>query len=274
MAEALPRWPRRVAWCAAVAIAGSGLLVLTGGPIAWPFDFAINLGPAIDEPALRAPADGRHRVVVLQHGMFRTSASLGRLARTLERHGYEVLNPGYASTNGSIEDHAARLAEAIAARRRAGPVDEWSFVGHSMGGLVIEEYLRRPDAVAPRACVYLGTPHRGAILADLRKHWFVFRLAMGDLAARQLSPGDPIHLRPIPYPERSGAIVGDRGDGNASIPGADDGTVGVDEATFPGIAATVRLPVGHTGMTVAPEALRQVLHFLRQGAFAPAPEKQ
>ena len=68
--------------------------------------------------------------------------------------------------------------------------------------------------------------------------------------------------------------IGDRGDGNASIPGADDGTVGVDEATFPGIAATVRLPVGHTGMTVAPEALRQVLHFLRQGAFAPAPEKQ
>jgi pimeloyl-ACP methyl ester carboxylesterase len=267
------RWRCATACIGALALAG-GVLVLAGGPIAWPFDVMLNLGGAIDEPELRALADGAHRVVVLQHGLFRTSASLGRLERTLERHGYEVLNIGYASTTAPIEEHAASLARAIAARLAAGPVDEWSFVGHSMGGLVIEEYLRRADAVVPRACVYLATPHRGAVLADLRKNWFLFRLSMGTTAALQLSPGDALHRRPIPFPERSGTIVGDLGDGNASIPGPDDGTVGVDEATFAGASATVRLPVGHTRIAADPEALREVLHFLRRGTFAPRAAKQ
>lgn len=247
-------------------------MVLAGGPIAWPFDVAVNLGPALEEPGLRAPVGGPPHVVVLQHGMFRTSASLGRLARTLAAHGYEVLNPGYPSACAPIETHADSLAAVVEARRRAGPVADWSFVGHSMGGLVIQQYLRRPDAVAPRACVYLGTPHRGAILADLRKHWFLFSWAMGTTAAWQLSPGAELHRRAIPWPERSATVVGDLGAGNASIPGPDDGTVGVDEATFPGAAATVRVRAGHTGLTVSPLVHRHVLHFLRRGAFAPTAE--
>lgn len=275
MAErARRRWWGRAA---ALAIAGSGICVLAGGPIAWPFDVAVNLGAAVERPELRAPADGVVRVVVLQHGLFRTAASLGRLERTLRAAGYEVLNPGYPSTNGPIEQHAERLHAAIAARASAGPVAEWSFVGHSMGGLVIQQYLRRPDHVVPAACVYLGTPHRGALLADLRKHWFVFRWAMGTTAALQLSPGDPFHRQPIPYGDRSGTVVGSTGPsgtGNAAIPGDDDGTVAVGEATFPGAAASVRLPFGHTSITFVEPVLAQVLHFLRHRAFAPVAERQ
>ncbi|MCB9878677.1 MAG: alpha/beta hydrolase [Planctomycetes bacterium] len=241
--------------------------VALGAPVAWPFDVVYTLGPGVDAPELRAPGDGKVRVVVLQHGMWRTSASMLRLARTLEAHGYEVLNPGYRSTRGQIEQFAAQLHDAIEARAARGPVDEWSFVGHSMGGLVIEEYLRRADARAPHACVYLGTPHRGAVLADLRRHWLLFEIAMGTGAAAQLATTDPLHLRPIPFRGCSGTVVGDRGDGNASIPGPDDGTVAVGEATFAGAADSVVLPVGHTSMTVARVVQRQVLQFLRKGAF-------
>lgn len=236
-------------------------------PISWPFDLVINTGfaPSCDE--LRLPDDGRRRVVVLQHGIWRTSASLARLERTLRAHGYEVWNEGYPSLTETIEQAAERLA-AVVARIRARPVDELSFVGHSMGGLVIQEYLRRPDAPAPFRCVYLATPHRGAVLADLRKHWWLFRLCMGDRAALQLSPGDPLHRRPIPWRERSGALVGTLGEGNGSIPGDDDGTVAVREARLEGAAAELVLPYGHTRMGMHPEVCRQVLHFLRQGAFA------
>jgi hypothetical protein len=135
----------------------------------------------------------------------------------------------------------------------------------------LELCLRRPDAREPVACVYLATPHRGAVLADKRRHWFLFRLAMGDAAAWQLATTDPLHQLPIPFPECSGTVVGDRGSGNPSIPGRDDGTVGVTEATFPGVRASVVVPFGHTGITVAEPVLRQVLRFLRDGAFAPEP---
>lgn len=248
-----------------------GIGVLAGWPVSWPFDVVLNLGGVPRNDALVAPADGTRRVVVLQHGLFRTAASLGRLERTLRAHGYEVLNPGYPSTCEPVEALAARLATALAARRAVGDGAVFAFVGHSMGGLVIEQYLRQPGAVEPWACVYLGTPHRGAVLADLRKHWFLFRWAMGTTGALQLSPGDALHRLPIPWPERSGTVVGDLGAGNSSIPGDDDGTVGVDEATFAGAGAVLRLPLGHTRLSYDDLAIGAVLQFLRRGTFPPTP---
>jgi hypothetical protein len=112
------------------------------------------------------------------------------------------------------------------------------------------------------------------VLADLRKHWFLFRWVMGTKAALQLSPGAALHRQPIPWPERSGTVVGDLGEGNAAIPGRDDGTVGVDEATFAGCTARVQVPFGHTAVATAPDVLRQVLHFLQRGAFAECDRKQ
>lgn len=272
MATERRRRRRRALLLATLALLlGAGCAVLAGWPVAWPFDVVLNLGTAPLQAELRAPGDGTVRVVVLQHGLFRTSASLARLERTLVAHGYEVLNPGYASTNDTIEAHAERLAAAIEARRAAGPVDAFAFVGNSMGGLVIQQYLRQPGAVEPWACVYLGTPHRGAVLCDLRKHWFLFRLAMGTTGAMQLSPGDPLHRLPIPWPERSGTVVGDLGAGNASIPGDDDGTVAVGEATFAGAKEVLRLPLGHTRLSFDDLAIGAALQFLRRGTFPPPP---
>ncbi|MBL8752814.1 MAG: alpha/beta fold hydrolase [Planctomycetes bacterium] len=252
----------------------AGGMVLAGGPVAWPFDVVLNLGGVEDHANLHAPADGGRHVVVLVHGVFRTAASLGRLERTLARHGYEVWNVGYASTADTLDAHATTLHEAIERRRPGAPIADVAFVGHSMGGLVIQEYLRRPGALVPRACVYLGTPHRGAVLADLRRHWFLFRWAMGSKAAQQLSPGDAFHGRPLPCAAVSGVLVGDLGEGHAAIPGPDDGTVGVAEATMPGAKAVRRVPFGHTSLSMAPEVLRQVLHFLAKGAFADGPGGQ
>lgn len=237
-------------------------------PVCLPFDVAVNLLPAVDAPDLRPADDGKRRVVFLQHGMWRTRYSLGRLERTLRQNGYEVVNTGYPSTEDTIEAHAQRLRDVVERHLGDAPDAEVSFVGHSMGGLVIQEYLRRADARAPHACVYLATPHRGAILADLRRHWFLFEIAMGDRAAAQLATTDPLHERPIPFGDRSGTFVGDIGAGNPSIPGRDDGTVGCDEATFAGARASLTVPFGHTRIAVVAAVQRQVLRFLRDRAFA------
>lgn len=258
---------RTIAFAFALLLCGYAAAALLHVAIAWPTDWLISLGCIDVDPDLCVPADGRRRVVVLQHGMWRTEASLNRIERSLRAHGYEVWNPGYPSLRGTIEQHAERLRDVVEAICRQ-PVDELSFVGHSMGGLVIEQYLRRPDARMPTYCVYVAVPHRGAVLADLRKEWFVFRWVMGELAALQLSPGDPLHQRPIPWLDRAGAIVGDLGEGNPSIPGRDDGTVAVGEASLAGARDLAVVPVGHTRITLADEAIRQILHFLRRGAFA------
>jgi len=241
-------------------------------------DYLLNLGRVPRSEALAAPSDGRRHLVVLQHGLLRAGASLWRLQRTLEANGYEVLNPSYPSTVEGIEDHAAALATAVQARLSDGdarPVALYA-VGHSMGGLVIEEWLAG-SAVQPEACVFIGTPHRGAMLCDLRRDGLLFRLFLGDAAAVQLSPGDAFQGRVIRNLGDVGVIVGGLGDGegfSGAIPGDDDGTVGVDEARFParfgdGIAVRdeLLLPQGHTRLSFSPAVHEAVATFLRHRKF-------
>ncbi len=245
-----------------------GAAVLFGMPPSLPFDVAWNLGDLPLDPALRADNDGRTRLVVLQHGLWRSQWAMKCLQRALEAHGYVVCNEGYPSTAMTIEEASARLASvaeaAVAACR--SPV-EVAFVGHSLGGLVIQDYLRRSDARLPFACVYVAVPHRGAVLCDLRKHWWPFPWIMGTGAALQLSPGDPIHARPIRFVERSGVVVGNLGEGNTSIPGDDDGTVAVVEASLAGAADRIVLALSHTAIASSPATSRQVLHFLKARRF-------
>lgn len=262
------RWLRWGSLACLAMLGGCSLASVLRWPVCLPFDYVWNLGGAVEVRELRAPADGKVRVVFCQHGLWRTSQSLDRLERSLEACGYEVVNVGYPSTEDFLEGHAARLRDAVEARCAAGRVDELAFVGHSMGGLVIQQYLRRQDARPPTACVYIASPHRGAVLADQRRHWFLFRWVMGQKAAAQLVTSDPIHLQPIPFPERAGTIVGDIGAGSASIPGRDDGTVGVAEATFDGAADSVTLPFGHTSILVRERTVREVLSFLAAGRFS------
>lgn len=265
---------RRWRWLGVVGLVlalGHGLLIMAKVPVAGPYDWLLNLGPAITAPEFAVPADGRRRLCVLVHGMFRTSASLGRLERTLAAHGYATLAFDYPSNAAPLEAHAGRLRAALQAAWQAQPWDELYLVGHSMGGLVIHEYLRSPGAFEPSRCVHLAVPHRGAVLADLRKRWFLFRWAMGDTGALQLSPGDPFHRRPLVLPGAVGTLAGSIApvlNGSAAIPGPDDGTVGVFEARLEGATDHLQLPVGHTAITTDPAAIRAVLAFLRTGGFA------
>ena len=238
-----------------------------------PSDLLINLWPvpAVDA-ALRAPAGGRS-LVVLQHGLWRSAFALGRIERALRAHGYEVLNVSYPSTRATIETHAESLGVAIRAylATRPEPPPAISFVGHSLGGLVIRSYLSRPDAVRANACVFIATPHRGAALAAKSQGRLWFRWLMGDKAARQLVPGDPFYatLRPL-HGVAVGNIVGGAGDDaglRASRAGDGDGTVRVEEAHLEGETDWVRLPLSHTRLGMADATIAQVLRFLAARRF-------
>lgn len=251
------------------------VLLTSGGCItpATPFDIAINLAPAPHYPELERPDSDPPTLVVLQHGISRSAWSLWRLERALEQHGYEVLNPGYSSTMDTIEFHAEKLERDLEAclSARTGPTPRIVFVGHSMGGLVVRSYLERGRARTPWACVFVATPHRGAVLASKRESLWVFDLFLGSKASRQLIPTSPFYatLGPLRV-ERIGCLYGGMGDSegrNDDIPGDDDGTVGVEEAQLPEQTDVRRLPLGHTALSVSEPALRQILTFVRFGRF-------
>ncbi|MFT5289677.1 MAG: pimeloyl-ACP methyl ester carboxylesterase [Planctomycetota bacterium] len=249
------------------------LLVVTGccNP-STPVDWVMNLPPNAEYDDLRVD-ENEPTLVILQHGIWRSSSALWRLERSLEEHGYEVLNSSYPSTRKTIEEHAALLEKHIE-KRLAGREDSLPrlcFVGHSMGGLVIRSYLQRPGARRADTCVFLGTPHRGASLADAKKETWWFPLVMGDKAALQLSPSSPFYttLGSVPCAV-IGTIIGGQGDDkglHAQIPGDDDGTVGVSEAHLPEETDSVVLKTGHTRLSFTSEPIRMVLRFLKLRAF-------
>lgn len=233
-------------------------------------DFLTGLKP-LAARATNAPA--RRTVVVLQHGMLRTAWSLWRLERALEQHGFEVFNPSYPSTSARIEDHAAALEAGLEAylRDHPGPAPDLGFVGHSMGGLVIRAYLARPTARHAQACVFLGTPHRGAQLATAVRDTTLFRVFGGTKAALQLLPDDPFYdTLPRLQADAIGCIYGYRGDGegwSTTIPGEDDKRVSVAEAQLPEQTDVKGMRVNHTWLPVDDAVIDEVLTFLRDGRF-------
>jgi triacylglycerol lipase len=258
------RWLRRLGAAALLVVGGCGVGVGFGMNPSTPTDWLINLPGFPHDEALEAEEPGT--LVVLQHGLWRSAASLGRLERALVDHGYRVLNTSYPSTQARIEDHAALLAEHVGSALAAEPAPRVSLVGHSMGGLVIRSYLGQTDAVTADTVIFIGTPQRGAALATRRDGVF-FRLLMGDQAALQLRPGDPFYDGLGPVPARRVVVVrGGLGDGEGfhdEIPGDDDGTVAVDEAALAEADAVHTLPIGHTRLSLAEDVIRAVLTELR-----------
>ncbi|MCL6502562.1 MAG: alpha/beta hydrolase [Pirellulales bacterium] len=220
------------------------------------------------------------RVVIVTHGLFGTRRFLHRMEAYLAQHGdFEVLTWGYASTRGTIEDHAEALAGVV---RALEGVEEISFVAHSMGGLVVRCYLASgrqgelPD-LRIRRLVMLGTPNQGSALARFwAERGGLFRLLAGP-AAQQLSHKWEASAAGLAVPCcQFGILAGGRGDGfgwHHGIPGDDDGMVGVAETRLEGAADFRVLPLTHRTLMCDPEAMQCTLRFLEFGSFAGPSER-
>lgn len=250
-----------------------------------PFDVLVDwfIAELPTDPSLTRP-EQVPTLVVLQHGLVRSATSIRPLERALQRHGYDTLSSSYPSLTESMVEHAERLDAALdrhlAQRRSAGRPDyqRIAFVGHSMGGLVIRCYLERPDAVDAWACIFCGTPQRGAAIADARESEFVARLFFARGAApEQLLTRDLLHTQLGPVrAEHIGTICGARGDGRGfepRIPGEDDRMVGLAEAQLAEQDDTITLFTMHTWLAISPPAVHQVLHFLRHQRFDPLAQR-
>ena len=210
--------------------------------------------------------------VVLVPGLWVTRASMLVLARRLATCGFRVRMAGYPSVRRDLAANAEHLAAAVEDLAGGGV----GFVGHSLGGLVIREMLRRHPARAGSRVVTLGTPHNGSRVATGLWRFPPLRPLLGR-SVGDLVRGASAHMGPAP--PHLGCVAGSRplGAGRLVVPGLEpphDGTITVAEALLDGAEASITLPVSHTEMLFSARVAEAVGRFLRECRFGEAAERR
>ena len=208
--------------------------------------------------------------VILLHGLGRTHRSMGNMAEALMKQGYRVINLPYPSTDEPIETLASdHLAPAVQRCQDAG-CRVLHMVSHSLGGILIRQYLQDYKIPDGSRIVMLSPPNQGSELADALKDYHLYHWITGPAGQQLGTKKESVPKRLAPVDGSIGVIAG-----NASwnplfsylIPGPDDGKVAVANARLEEMADFLVVPAGHTFIMDDDEVIAQTIHFLKYGRF-------
>ena len=214
--------------------------------------------------------------VVLLHGLIRTSSSMERMAESLQEAGYRTANIDYPSRDYTVEELAPMAVEkGLEACRAEDDVDSIHFVTHSLGGILVRQYLSENDIPELGRVVMLGPPNQGSAAVDQLGDVPGFDWLNGP-AGKQLGQGEnsvPLRLGPATF--ELGVIAGNRTIDpvtSAVLENPDDGRVSVEDTKLEGMADFVVVDHSHAFMMRMTRPIELTLHFLKNGNFGPQSE--
>ncbi len=214
----------------------------------------------------------RGEVVLILHGLFRTRGAMRPLAEYLEQQGgLTVVNVGYPTTRGTIAEHAARLDRVIGHLEH---VDTLHFVAHSLGNLVVRQWLhdyqQRERPVKVGRMVMLAPPNHRPVLAR-KLAPFDITHQIGGHALQQLAHDWESIAPGLATPDFDfGILAGGRGNlagYNPLVPGDDDLVVSVASTKLAGARDFRRVASVHTFLMNQKQVQEYTLRFLQHGHF-------
>ncbi len=216
------------------------------------------------------PTPSNHNAcVLLLHGMGRSALSMRSMQQTLKQQGYHTLNQSYPSTGSDtiaqLSQHA--LTAMLARCRQHSPIH---VVTHSLGGILIRQYLQKNQLPHGSRIVMLSPPNHGSEITDNYRQQRWYRFLTGT-PGQQLSTDSnslPNRLAAIDYP--IGIITGNRSWEpwfTRLFKGENDGKVSVASARLKEMHDFLVVKQSHTLIMNSPNVQQQVIHFLRYGRF-------
>ncbi len=206
--------------------------------------------------------------VFLIHGLARTQRSMKKLERKLISNGYQVFNISYPSTHKTIE---ALAEQTISNALKQCPKDaQVSFVTHSMGGILVRQYLAKHSIQNLQHVVMLGPPNKGSEIVDKLGNWSLFKLINGP-AGQQLGTDKNSVPNRLGAANFSVGIIAGTNNFNPFLSRLlakpHDGKVTVESTKLEGMTDHICLPVTHTFMMNKKSVIEQTLYFLEHGHF-------
>lgn len=211
--------------------------------------------------------DSTKEVVVLLHGLGRTSRSMNTLQSNLEKEGYFVKNINYPSRKYSCEILVETYIGPIISNYIHAP--KIHFVTHSLGGILTRLYLSTNKLSNLGSVVMLGPPNKGsAIVNKLRRYSFV-KWYNGPAFLELSTDLDSVPNK-LEIPNYSlGIIAGTKSLNpflSQFLQGENDGKVTLNSAAIKGVPLKV-LPVSHTWMMKNNQVIDNVINFLKYNSF-------
>lgn len=212
--------------------------------------------------------EGDH--VILLDGIAHGGYDMGRLARTLNREGYQVLNLGYPSTSLPISEIAgAYLPEQLATYL---PEDGRTvhFMTHSMGGIVLRQFMNGVGMPRMGRAVMFAPPNHGSEVAERLRDFFFYQWYFGP-AGQEIGIGPESVPLSLPAADFEVGIIA----GEISIdPWFDplfderhDGKVSVASTRLEGMKDFRVVQSSHYGMHFNREVHTMAMRFLSNGRF-------
>ena len=206
--------------------------------------------------------------VILLHGLVRTSFSMRSIENALQKENYRVINIGYPSRKNSIEELAVSTIKS--ALQQCQNNQEINFVTHSLGGILVRQYLSEHDISNLNRVVMLAPPNKGSEVVDKLKNVPGFHFINGE-AGLQLSANPNSLPNQLPDADFDVGIIA----GNSSlnfifasmISGENDGTVSVENTKLAGMKDHLVLPTNHTFIMYNKDVIKQVVYYLKHGQF-------
>lgn len=200
--------------------------------------------------------EARELVVVL-HGMGRTSFSMAPMQEALEKAGYDVLNIGYSSYCCGIAELGAAVRRELDEKRGPGHRTV-HFVGHSLGGIIARWILAQDDRPAGVGrLVMLAPPNQGSHSADRFTPLVGWLLEPID----ELRTDSSATVRKLPPPGNVQVGI---------IAGRHDGKLSESQTHLAGEAGHVLVDGSHTFLMRKSAVHRLTVAFLRDGRFPPS----
>ncbi|MCH9694421.1 MAG: alpha/beta fold hydrolase [Gammaproteobacteria bacterium] len=214
--------------------------------------------------------------VVLLHGLARSASSMNKMQTALEDAGYATANVDYPSRDFEIEQ-LARIAvnNGLQTCRKTENLEEIHFVTHSLGGILVRQYLSENSIDELGKVVMLGPPNQGSAAVDQLGGVPGFDWINGP-AGRQLGKGaESVPLRLGPADFELGVIAGNRSIDpvtSAVLENPDDGRVSVADTRLEGMDDFVVVRHSHAFMMRMRKSIELTKRFLRTGSFAATSE--
>jgi triacylglycerol lipase len=209
--------------------------------------------------------------VVLLHGLARTASSFNTMQEALEEDGYLTANIDYPSREHEIAALADKaVGEGLATCRAGEDVEKIHFVTHSLGGILVRQYLSTKTVDELGRVVMLGPPNQGSNAVDDLVHVPGFDWLNGP-AGHQLGKGEgsvPLALGPVDF--ELGVIAGNRTIDpitSAVLENPDDGRVSVEDTKVEGMDDFIIVEHSHAFMMRMKKPIELTKKFLRTGSF-------